>query len=133
MDDSTTDLPQIYAVYVQTVGTNEAKRLQANTIYFGFSGALIAAYVAAPDSLQHIIGLVGFVLSLVWLFTIKYHRDLARAKFKVINNIESHFKIQPFCDEWNEFKKLKWRIGLTEIEFIIPFALGIASLAMMVF
>ena len=46
------------------------------------------------------ISAAGFVLALAWWLNLRSFRDLNRAKFKVIGDMESYLPYQPFNEEW---------------------------------
>src|SRR5206468_8549374 len=48
-----------------------------------------------------VLGTVGIVFSVVWLLMLWTYRELNRAKWEVINRLESRLPAAPFTAEWN--------------------------------
>jgi hypothetical protein len=44
----------------------------------------------------------GIVLAIVWWALLRYYRRLSRAKWNVINRLETRLPASPFTDEWAE-------------------------------
>ena len=113
-----------------------ARRATANSFFLTAETALIAlvAFVAsarrAPsiDNLNEFdafaVGLIaanGTVLSLTWWLLLRSYRDLNRAKFRVIQDIEAQLPVTPFRDEWSYLKEDPvpwWRRRYAELGFV---------------
>jgi hypothetical protein len=50
------------------------------------------------------IAVVGILTAVTWFLLLRSYRDLNKAKFAVINAIETQLPIQPFGDEWGQLK-----------------------------
>ncbi len=133
MSEHHSETLELYKSYVETIGNNEAKRLQANATYFGFAGAIVTI-AATVDKIDHaIIAALGLFLSVIWFFTIKHHKNLATAKFAVLKTLEDELGHQPFQREWELYKANRWPVSLTTIETYSPLALGIGCLVYLVY
>lgn len=120
-----TEALELYRIYVDMVGRNEAKRLQANATYMGFAGGLVTISATIKDVDLAVLAAVGVFLSLIWFFTVKHHRNLATAKFKVVASLEEKFHFQPFKEEWNKYKSDRWPVSLTKVELVSPVFFGL--------
>lgn len=75
-----------------------------------FVGLVSSARRASPKSSEPtfdpfgliVIAVAGVVLSITWWALLRYYRRLNRAKFAVINDIESRLSEQPYTREWAE-------------------------------
>lgn len=126
------ELLSLYKIVVETIGQNESKRLQANSTYVGFAGALVTIAATVQSANIAILAFIGLILSWIWFFTIKFHRDLATAKFAVIEKFEKQLPRQPFKEEWESYKSVRWKMTLTQIELVAPVSVGFACLCYLV-
>ena len=119
----------IYSVYVQTITANEQRRQALAAFYLSLVAAGIALFASEKITEYVAIVIPISIISMVWFSTIRYFRRLAKAKFKVISELESGFDIKPFAKEWEYYKSGQGRlkIGLTHIELIIPALIFVVS------
>jgi len=125
---STQDEIELYKVMVETVTANEARRQQINSVFI----SLIAAGFAALGAINNLdpiyLAIPAAAVCALWYNKIQYLKLLAKAKFKVICDLEKGFSSQPFADEWQHFESLrKGRRGLSELELTIPLFIGFSS------
>jgi hypothetical protein len=119
---------EIYKAVLNSINSNESKRVQSNATYTGFSAALFGiSSSGAPVNATALLCLC-LIVSIIWYFTIKFHRDLSHAKWKVCSEIENDLMHQPFQAEWRIMKARKRAFGLTQIEFFVPAISGSVSL-----
>ncbi len=126
---------QIYGIYVQTITANEQRRQTLAALYLSLIAAGIAL-LASDKVTQYIaIAIPVSIVSIVWFSTIRYFRNLAKAKFKVIAELESDFDIKPFEREWEYYKLERggFKIGLTHLELIIPIVIFSISSAYIIY
>lgn len=130
------EILELYKTYVVTITANEQRRQQLSAFYL----SLVAAGVAALGAIKNLdpLYIVGpaFVISLIWYMSIKYFRALAKAKFKVVAEMENRFPVQPFALEWKFYKddnktedakERTVRPGLSHLDMAVPFVLLLAS------
>lgn len=94
-----------YKLFVGTSERNSDRRassnkyfLSINSIILGLSGYAIGL----TFQLWHLVSsLLGIILCVYWLLTLKSYRGLNSAKFKVIHNIEEKLPVKLFKDEWD--------------------------------
>lgn len=128
MPEERTEALELYKSYIETISGNEAKRLQANATYVGFTGALVTVATTVPNIGDVTPPVLGLFLSVIWFFTIKHHRDLAKAKFQVLKTLEDDLAYRPFQQEWEAYKTRRWPVSLTMIEMLLPLALGLSCI-----
>lgn len=107
----------LYKITVEMTDRVSSRRGTANTMYISLQTAVLAVlgFLTAggrdPDRwvLAALAG-AGAVLALVWWLQLRSYRDLNRAKFAVIEEIEKQLPIAPYTDEWKTLKKdqVKW-------------------------
>jgi len=129
------DLIQLYGIYVQTISANEQRRQTLSALYLSLVAAGIALLGSGKEIQYLAIAVPIAVISLVWFSTIRYFRNLAKAKFKVISEFEENFEIKPFFREWKYYKQEKGglKIGLTHLELIIPITIFVVSISYIVY
>ena len=131
-DDYQAHLLEQYKLYVEMADRVSQRRDQSNRFYVTIVSALVAllvvmARLGAADSVWAaallIAGLFGVALSLIWLQNIRSYRVLNRAKFAIINAIESQLPTAGYSDEW---ERLRPKGGppryfqLTRVEQLVP-------------
>ena len=127
-----TDISDIYSSYVSALLHNEGKRQNANQIYLTLSLAVVTAYSTIDGFPKlYAVSMIGFV-SIIWILTIQFYRNLSRAKFKVLLEMEKQLAFDPFTKEWEAMPARNRVLGLTRLEVLAPFVL-IAFAAMVYF
>lgn len=118
-----TEITEIYATYVSALLHNEGKRQNANQIYLTISLAVITAYSTIEGfPKMYAVSMIGFV-AVIWVLTILFYRNLARAKFKVLLEMEKQLAFDPFTKEWAAMPSAHRKVGLTRLEVLAPFVL----------
>lgn len=130
------DVLELYKLSVEMADRVSARRGQANQFYLTLQSALLGVPAivtfggAAFDPLRAmLLALVGAITSVTWWLQLRSYRDLNRAKFDVINQIErDYLPLQPFNDEWASLKQdplPTWRTRYAElgtVERFVPVA-----------
>lgn len=111
-----------YKLFVDTSLDITSKRLEANKFHLTLNSVIfgIASYMTTLN--QHVVivlfAVVGIVISYVWRKSILAYKELNRAKFKVIHELEIHLPACLFkCEEKHYLKKYH---GLTSAEKFYP-------------
>jgi len=119
----------IYGIYVQTITANEQRRQALVAFYLSLVAAGIALLTSEKVTEYVAIAIPIALVSMIWFSTIRYFRSLAKAKFKVIADLENDFHIKPFTKEWEYYnsERGKFALGLTHIELIIPAIIFLTS------
>jgi hypothetical protein len=135
---------QLYLNSVEMADRVSSRRGTANSFFLAVQSGLTAVAAIgtgkSPELLDDfwavslLVG-VGLMISGTWWMLLRSYRDLNRAKFVVINEIERiHLPVQPFTDEWTELKKDPvggWRgryAEFTTVERVVPCLFAIAYL-----
>lgn len=117
----------LYKLTVEMADRVTARRGTANSFFLAVNSAL-AAVVGATSADQTVAALAGIVLSAAWWLLLRSYRDLNRAKFKVIIEMEQKLPVQPYDAEWKYLKDDKvagWRGRYAEqgtVERVVPVA-----------
>ena len=137
-----------YKLAAEMADRVSARRTTANSFFATIHTALLAVVGAVfvadvdtsgADSGQTAaaigIGLVGLILAGAWFLLLRSYRDLNRAKFKVIQDLEKELPTAPFANEWKYLKDdpvKGWRERYAEqgsVERLVPFAFGALYIA----
>ena len=125
---------EIYKVFVTTITANENRRQQTSTVYLGMVAAVVTAAGVVRDIPLIYPALVILSISVIWFFTIRYFRRLAKAKFAVVSKIEEDLPIAAFEMEWQILSAGKNnRIGLTRLEMFVPSLIAASCAVYIVF
>jgi len=124
-----------YKLFVGTSLDVTSKRLEANkfhltlnSIVFGFT-----SYMTILNQYAVIIlfSIIGILISVVWIKNIFAYRELNRAKFKVIHELETHLPASLFkCEEEHYLKKYH---GLTSSEKYYPIIFIVLYVILIIF
>ncbi len=145
---------ELYKLTVEMADRVSARRGTANSFFFTIHAALVAiigfvrpmkssavsdasATASARPALEQVdtfgliyVAVAGLVLAAAWWVILKSYRDLNRAKFSVISNMEKMLPAEPFNDEWQVLKAdpvKKWRKRYAEfstVERVVPVVFG---------
>lgn len=113
---------KLFELAVEMADRVSARRATANTLFVTLHTALVAAIgLVRPRRLEtggagagHLVednfGLIliavfGIVLAVTWFLLLKSYRDLNRAKFQVIDELEKDLPVPIFRREWELLKK----------------------------
>lgn len=114
-EDQTGTILELYKTAVEMADRLSARRAGANTFFLTLNTAL-AAVVGIVSSARKppphenvpsfdgfglaVTAIAGIIFALVWWFLLRYYRRLSKAKWDVINALETHLPASPFTDEW---------------------------------
>ncbi|MEU6782210.1 hypothetical protein ABZ912_23655 [Nonomuraea angiospora] len=97
---------ELYKIAVEMADRVSARRTLANAFFLSVQSTLLSVAAlsmfgsARSWPVSVVFALVGMVLSGTWWVQLRSYRDLNRAKFAVINEIELQLPVQPFGSEW---------------------------------
>lgn len=123
---------EAYKLAVEMADRVSARRGVANTFFISLQSALVAVVAAVtkdnPPPSAVLIGIccAGIAVAIAWFLALRSYRDLNKAKFEVINDMEKRLAVQLFTPEWDVLKrdKVKWWRGryaeLSLVEQFIP-------------
>jgi len=120
----------IFEVYLATAEKVGDRRAQANSWMLSVNSAIVALYgylqsdklaVSAPQKLvwPWAIPAAGVIVCLAWSVLLKSYRELNRAKFAVLAELEKDLPASPTTRE-REIYKEHGRRSLSQIESLIP-------------
>src|SRR5258708_5790797 len=135
----------LYKLAVEMADRVSARRGTANAFFLSIQTTFIAAIGLSTATLSKtpwwvgaIVGLAGLALSATWWLQLHSYRDLNRAKFSVINKIETDLPVKIFSDEWQVLKQdpvKSWRSRYAELGFserAIPWVFAILHLLLFI-
>jgi hypothetical protein len=129
----------LYKLTVEMADRISARRATANSFFLTLHAALVTliGFVrpTQTDTKTHqvdtfgvvYVAIGGLVLAATWWVLLRSFRDLNRAKFKVIGDMEARLPAEPFNDEWKYLKGDPvpwWRKRYAElgtVERFVPF------------
>lgn len=102
----------IYLMAVEMADRVSSRRMLANGFFLSVHTALVTILGFSYQSLASgqkplllVISMMGFVLAITWFFALRSYRRLNRAKFIVINEMETSLAEQYFTREWAELTR----------------------------
>ena len=98
---------EIYRIYVTTIIAQEQHRYQIIAVYSTLMAGAWAILVTTDETLQTLIIMAIYVISIIWFLTVCAFIRLSKAKFAVISRLEVEFSVQPFGWEWEYIKNQK--------------------------
>jgi hypothetical protein len=110
-----------------------ARRATANGFFLTVQTTLLAL-MAVKGLDRDWVAAGGLVLACAWWLLLRSYRDLSRAKWAVIQAMETGLPLQPFTDEWVPLSQdpVKWwRPRYAEqgfVERLVPTVFGILFL-----
>lgn len=129
---------ELYKLAVEMADRVSARRATSNSFFLTVQTAFVAVAGLATPALAErpwwtslTISIAGLALSVSWWLQLRSYRDLNRAKFDVINSIETTLPIKIFSDEWASLKKdpvPRWRGRYAElgtIERVVPWVFAV--------
>ena len=96
----------LYKLAVEMADRVSARRASTNSFFVAVNGALAAVVGLAGWAREAsafglvVTSIAGVTLSITWWLLLRYYRRLNKAKFEVINEIESRLSERPFTAEW---------------------------------
>ena len=133
-DDFESHLLEQYKLFVDTSLDVTSKRLESNKFHLTLNSVVfgIASYLTALNQYAVIIlfSVVGILISAVWVKNILAYKELNRAKFIVIHELENRLPARLFkCEEEHYLARYH---GLTSTEKFYPIIFIILYIALIV-
>ena len=91
-----------YKLAVEMADRVSARRGVANSFFLTVNTALIA--LLGGTDLRWYVPLAGIAFAVTWWALLRSYRDLNRAKFEVILEMEKRLPVQVYGDEWASLK-----------------------------
>lgn len=137
---------ELYKLAVEMADRISARRATANSFFLTVQTALVAVIGIATPSLMNqslwvsaVVSMAGIALSMSWWLQLRSYRDLNKAKFAVINEMESRLPEKIFTNEWkflNEDPVRPWRGRYAElglVERFIPWIFAVLYVTLFAF
>jgi hypothetical protein len=129
----------IFELYLATAEKVSDRRAQANSWMLSVNSAIVALYgylqsdkMAAQRAVWFwVIPAAGAIVCLAWWALLKSYRELNRAKFAVLEELETDLPASPFGRE-REIYKEDGRRSLSQVESLIPVCFGLLYLIMLI-
>ena len=102
--------------------SNTEKRNNSNGLFTTINLALFAVVTFAWDYKSILLSVIGIIICVLWLHSIRSYRQLSSVKYRIINEMERKLPLAPFTSEWKKLKHEHNYIGLTKIERILPWS-----------
>jgi hypothetical protein len=95
---------EIYKLSVEMADRVSARRAIASSFFLTVQSGLVAS-LAFVEGQQWSIALAGIVVAVTWWLLLRSYRQLNRAKFQVIHEMEKQLPAAPYTDEWKILDK----------------------------
>jgi hypothetical protein len=119
-----------YKAYLSDLGNMGTRFNSMTTYYVSIISALLALLalkekvLADIDSaVLYLVCAAGLTVCLLWGVTIAYFRNIFRAKFAVLAQMEAGLPFQPFCTEYETLKRFRVTAWF-RIERFVPVVFG---------
>src|SRR5215218_6266318 len=96
---------ELYKLAVEMADRVSARRATANAFFLTVNTALLAFVSSGSLNVLWLVTLAGIALSGTWWMLLKSYRDLNRAKFEMITEMENNLEVKVFGDEWERLKE----------------------------
>jgi hypothetical protein len=94
---------ELYSLAVEMADRTSGRRLTANSFFVTLNTGL--AVLLGARSWGWYVAVAGVVLCASWWGLLTSYRDLNKAKFVVIHNMEVQLPVRIFSDEWATLKR----------------------------
>lgn len=118
---------------VEMANAVSERRDNMNNLFVTLNLAILAALSFIWDAKTIVLLVAGITVCIVWILFIRNFRELNKAKFEVISEIELHLPVSAFKDEWTFVKKSKKYIEGTILEKSLPIAFCCLYIAILIF
>ncbi len=141
--EETTQLLELYKLYVEMADRVSQRRLQTNKFYMTLLSGILVILSFTNDkshleitstyqsSIFFAFGLLGCLICIIWYYNIRSHSQLNAKKFEVIHEMERELPYPLYAREWKllgEGKDAKKYFQLTKVEKWIPAILALPYL-----
>jgi hypothetical protein len=117
---------ELYKLAVEMADRVSARRATANAFFLTVNTVLLAFVSSGSLNVLWPVSLAGIALSGTWWVLLKSYRELNKAKFQVITEMENNLEARVFGDEWKRLKENRpqgWRGRYAEfgtVERLVP-------------
>lgn len=118
---------------VESANVVSQRRDVINGLFVTLNLAVVTTVAALWDARTFALFAVGTAICVSWLLYIISFKKLNKAKFDVINKMETQLPAQPFKDEWDALTKDKWYVKGSSIEKVLPISFLAIYVALFIF
>jgi hypothetical protein len=104
-NEATEQYLELYKLAVEMADRVSARRATTNAFFLTVNTVLLAFVSSGSLNVLWLVSLAGIALSATWWVLLKSYRDLNRAKFAVITEMEADLEVKLFGDEWKRLKE----------------------------
>ena len=105
---------------VSLANSFSVRRDNINNIFVSLNTAIIAAICLLWDGKIILLTSAGIIMAVIWCLSIRYYRQVSKAKYDVILDLEKKLPYQPLHTEWDLCNQRNLFIEGTKIEIILP-------------
>jgi hypothetical protein len=120
---------ELYELAVEMADRVSARRAIANGFFLSVNTGLAA--LVGGGSFRWYVAAAGVVFALTWWALLRSYRELNRAKFGVILELEERLPARPFAAEWQRLGTGRYR-ELGRVERIVPWVFALIYAAELV-
>ena len=117
---------------VESANVVSQRRDVINGLFVTLNLAVVTTVAALWGARAFALFAVGAASCVSWLLYIISFKKLNKAKFDVINKMETQLPAQPFKDEWDALVNDKWYIKGSTIEKVLPISFLIIYAALLI-
>ena len=128
-----------YEICVNMADKISERRGNANKFYSALLLAFLSAITAFITKNLYeyypvllILLVLQITLCIIWIVSLNTYKNLNKAKFDVINEMENNLLVQAYTLEWKYFKKYQ-TITISRIEISIPIVFILASISIIIY
>lgn len=130
-----------YSMFVNSAEKNSDRRNHFNTFFIALHSLLISGLSLFEGFIfAYIIPIciLGCALALLWLQMLSNYRRLNKAKYEIIQNIETMLPLNLYKREWELYLKNKHRLNplrylsFSRLEMILPYVLILIYLTLII-
>ncbi|MCT7657640.1 RipA family octameric membrane protein [Mycobacterium deserti] len=143
-DDGNPQTMEFYKLAVDMADKISGRRATSNSFFLTVQTAFVAVVGLAAPALESrpwwvssVIAAAGVTISVSWWLQLRSYRDLNKAKFAVILDMESRLSEKVFTNEWKTLKEdpvESWRERYAElglVERVIPVVFAVLYVALL--
>lgn len=106
---------------VEMADSTSNRRISSSNVFILINTAILAFISFEVGFTNLIISIIGIVISVVWICSIKSYKKINKIKFKVINELETFLPASTYGYEWKLINENKRHKHFTTLESFIPF------------
>jgi hypothetical protein len=110
LDELPASYLELYKLAVEMADRVSARRAVANSFFLTVNTGLVA--LLGSQNLRWYVAAAGILFTFTWWSLLKSYRELNRAKFDVILEMEARLPVRVYGDEWDRLRREPVRFTL---------------------